>query len=80
MTARDLEVISQARDYVNCVKPARVQQALNRLARTAKQNGLSDDCRMFIWTARFKIVNTGNGMAAFALLNNVLARNGKAVA
>jgi len=79
MTARDLEVIIDVRDYVNRVKPARIQQAMNRLARMAKQNGLSDDCRMYVWAARFKMANTGNGLAAFTMLNNVLAREGKVV-
>lgn len=80
MTARDLEVIREACIYVGKLKPARIQKGMNRLARMAKQNGLSDDCRMYVWTARFKLQNTGNAMAAFTMLNKVLSLNGKAVA
>ena len=52
MTRRDAEVLKEAHDYLNGVKPKRIPAAMNRLARMARPRDLSDDCRMHLNVAR----------------------------
>ena len=72
MTRRDAEVLKEAHDYLNGVKPKRIPAAMNRLARMARSRDLSDDCRMHLNVARWMLSKNGSALAAFAHITRVL--------
>lgn len=73
MTNADFTVIESEANYLNRLKPARIEVGRRRLARTAKKNGLDDDTREALWVARYMLKKHGNGVSAFLHLNGMLS-------